>query len=35
MSSKCGFVEMKLMVMLLQENNQTTKGYTTDAKHVD
>ena len=31
-SSKCGFVEM---TTLLQENNQTTKGYITDAKHVD
>ena len=24
-----------LMVILLQENNQTTKGYITDAKHLD
>ena len=33
-SSKCGFVEMKLLVILLQENNQATKGYITDAKRV-
>ena len=27
--------KVNLKVILLQENNQTTKGYITDAKHVD